>query len=388
MGFIISLAAKISTFQSIELFLFFGAVVLMPFVMIILYRQKQVDIKQQKLEAELTKWKEALESDLVVSRMEAIHAIENLAEIYPLRMKQKAVDAFCEYLRKPQTCPVTGKPSKDATVKTEVIASIGRHLRKDYPGNANFDRVLEPDQMWNDCDFDLLKITFEVPIDWSDTDWAGKVTFAESRFEAGLDLREALFLKPIDCTAVTFLKPVNFDEVCFTEDVFFAKAIFGAETSFNNAKFISNAVFKEALFLSGLRMETANFLSDADFMNVSFVRDALLYQSQCLGTFASNGIVALDTLELWSLEPGFDANAPKYWEATQQRDRLQSIYNRAVQAWLPDSELDPDTFNTKIKDLAVTVEKYAQQVKLVEYPSVTSENEGSEFSIDDFKSQF
>lgn len=388
MGFVSSLAGEMSTIETINRFIFFGAVVFIPFIMIILYRQNQVDIKQQKLEAELTKWKEALESDLVFSQMEAIHAIESLAEIYPLRMKQKAVDAFCEYLRKPQTCPVTGKPSKDATVKAEVIASIGRHLRTDNPGNANFDRVLEPDQMWNDCDFDLSKITFEVPIDWSDTDWAGKVTFAESRFEAGLDLREAVFLKPIDCTAATFLEPVIFDEVCFTEDAIFAKAIFGAETSFNNAKFISNAVFKESLFLSGLRMETANFLSDADFMNVSFVRDTLLYQSQCLGTFASNGIVALDTLELWSLEPGFDANALKYWEATQLRDRFQSIYNRAVQAWLPDSELDPDTFNTKIKDLAVTVEKYAPQVKLIGYPPVRLENDGSEFSIDDFKSQF
>jgi len=234
-------------------------------------RQAERDEEREEdrlINAKMQQAVDQLGSDKASTRIAGVYALADVADTYRDRYRQRVVDILCGYMRSDrETYPLgaDGKPvmdqprsgDTDKAVESTIISVMRKHLRKeqkDGNGEISVRQIVDDDQLWCDCAFDLHGTTFHED-----------VNLMESTFERYTNLRGSVFKGYTNFSKTSF-NLVDFDETTLNGYTNFSKATFKSLTSFDGAVFDDFANFCETAFKSFAHLFGTTFRCKATFL--------------------------------------------------------------------------------------------------------------------------
>lgn len=218
--------------------------------LVIKYQERQQAGRAEKREkgrAVDTKVQDAINqlgSDKASTRIAGIYALTDIADTYRGGYRQRVVDILCGYLRSDRAnyaLDELGQPVRDASghlvksgasdeaVESTILSVMRDRLRKerkDENGKTIVRQMVDDDQLWCACTFDLHGATFHEAVDLTDSTFERDAAFYETKFE-----RYAYFVG-----------------AHFTGDAYFGRAEFRASATFSGIQCQPLFRFEECKF--------------------------------------------------------------------------------------------------------------------------------------------
>ena len=236
-----------------------------------------------------------LGSDKALMRIEGVYALTDIADTYGGEYRQRVVGLLCGYLRSDREAypigadgrPMTDRPKSgdaDKAVESEIIKVMRDHLRKERRtsnGEIRVRQLVDDDQLWCGCSFDLHGATFHEDVDLMDTTFVRGLNFNGSKFEGHANFKRAILKGYAVFIGTAFEGDANFSRAIFGGNADFSKATFEGDARLNEAIFggdvdLSKTTFKRLMGFSGttvkhtVDLSGTMFKGDADFSGTAF----------------------------------------------------------------------------------------------------------------------
>ena len=240
--------------------------------------------KNRLIDAKMQQAVDQLGSDKASTRIAGVYALADVADTYRGRYRQRVVDILCGYMRSDrETYPLgaDGKPvmdqsksgDADKAVESTIISVICEHLRKtrkDGNGEIRVRQLVDDDQLWCDCAFDLHGATFHEDVDLMDTTFVRGLNFNGSKFEGHANFKRAIFKGYAVFIGTAFEGDANFNRATFGGDADFSKTTFKRLMGFRGTTVKHTVDLSGTMFKDDADFSEATFEGSADFKRTTF----------------------------------------------------------------------------------------------------------------------
>ena len=235
---------------------------------------------------------EQLGSDKASTRIAGVYALTDIADRYRKQYRQRVVDILCGYLRSDRSSYAPDRSrqpvwdasghlvesvASDEAVESTILSVMRDHLRKerkDDNGTISVRQIVDDDQLWCDCTFDLHGATFHEAVDLTRSTFERDAHFGGAKFERGAHFNGADFAGGANFSGATFTVGAHFNGATFTGGAHFSGARFAGGAGFRGAHFAGGADFGEADFAGGTDFNGADFAGGTNFGGARFAGGA------------------------------------------------------------------------------------------------------------------
>ena len=225
-----------------------------------------------------------LGSDKALMRIEGVYALTDIADTYGGEYRQRVVGLLCGYLRSDREAypigadgrPMTDRPKSgdaDKAVESEIIKVMRDHLRKERRtsnGEIRVRQLVDDDQLWCGCSFDLHGATFHEDVDLMDTTFVRGLNFNGSKFEGHANFKRAIFKGYAVFIGTAFEGDANFNRATFGGDADFSKTTFKRLMGFRGTTVKHTVDLSGTMFKDDADFSEATFEGSADFKRTTF----------------------------------------------------------------------------------------------------------------------